>query len=124
MLRVRQLTLLDDGEIGVLVVKPHALESFFLSNGNVNLMQFTGLLDKNGKEIYEGDLLRIKSLYETGDPVDSAPNEVYFKEGSFRIAFHNGVLNSAFCTGELGSNWEVEVIGNIYENPELLEKRG
>lgn len=82
------------------------------------LMQFTGLHDKNGKEIYEGDIVRLCSQYETDDPVDSM-HKIYFKNGSFRCCFHDMILNEKVCTGKEG-NWNMEVIGNIYENPELL----
>lgn len=80
-----------------------------------NLMQFTGLTDKNGKEIYEGDILKITAFWDNelfyGCPV-------VFDEGmfGFKIKEYTTVNNvmdiSAFIT---------EVIGNIYENPELLE---
>jgi uncharacterized phage protein (TIGR01671 family) len=86
------------------------------------LMQFTGLLDKNGKEIYEGDIVRVQSQYETDEPVDSAPNTVYFKDGAFRCGFYNMILGENVCTGKAG-NWNMEVIGNIYENLELVEAK-
>jgi len=66
------------------------------------IMQFTGLKDKNGIEIYEGDFIR---LHEYGEDV--------YKE----VVFHNG----AFCVH--GFNWErktAEVIGNKFQNPDLL----
>ena len=70
-----------------------------------NVMQFTGLKDKNGKEIYEGDIVGSK-LYD-----GTKKNYVVeFKDGSFVVGLT-----------ELGK-WieDVIVIGNIYENPELL----
>ena len=77
------------------------------------LMQFTGLKDKNGKEIYEGDIVKNKSeLYK-----------VKFACGAFGVInIENDMDASPFCSGGKWEKWlkEIEVIGNIYENPELL----
>lgn len=70
-----------------------------------HLMQFTGLRDKNGKEIYEGDVVRFPLLENRG----GHPVVVEWKDAGWNW------LNIHY-TGGL----EVEVIGNIHENPELL----
>mgnify|MGYP001248586776 CR=1 FL=1 len=71
------------------------------------LMQYTGLKDKNGKEIYEGDIV-IVGQKET-------PAEVIFENG----CFYTPIGISRYRLG--GWNKEsLEVIGNIFENPELL----
>jgi uncharacterized phage protein (TIGR01671 family) len=78
------------------------------------LEQFTGLLDKNGKEIYEGDVLAdAKSIYRP---------QVVFEDGRFAFAFtyENG-HDVAPCQEWYITNNQLEVIGNIHENPELLE---
>ncbi len=70
--------------------------------GNYKLMQFTSLHDKNGKEIYEGDIIH--------DPLTGKRYPVVFENGAFRT---NGLVEcNAFPNDE--------VIGNIYENPDLL----
>lgn len=84
------------------------------------IMQFTGLHDKNGKEIYEGDLLEI--------PVNEAIREgvhriYYFKDGfvSSSIFFkEDETANKSSLTWII--NRGAFVIGNIFENPELLDQ--
>jgi len=73
-------------------------------------MQFTGLYDKNGKEIYEGDIVSYFGL----------KYEVLFKNGAF-----GWMEDGAFYSFNEMDRSEVnkfEIIGNIYENPELLEE--
>lgn len=79
-------------------------------------MQYTGLKDKNGKEIYEGDILH----WESPDAdSDGAKYEVVFKKSAFRIRWISKNNNTE--TYEiLMSAYDLEVIGDIYENPELV----
>lgn len=74
----------------------------------VIIMQYTGLKDKNGKEIYEGDILQYRSVYD--EDGKTRIGEVEFADGMFTI---KGVIKF------LGR--DCEVLGNIYENPELLQ---
>lgn len=73
-----------------------------------NLMQYTGLKDKNGKEIYEGD-----GFYFYNDF-----RYVGFEDGAFFTYKKNGTQQESLYFCLLYIN--VEIIGNIYENPELL----
>jgi len=77
------------------------------SHPEMILMQYTGLKDKNGKEIYEGDIVKDQA----GDNW-----EVYFDLGQFLLK--NKILLDTPIS--LYQEPVVEVIGNIYENPELI----
>lgn len=76
-------------------------------------MQFTGLLDRHGKEIYEGDIVR-HSYYGKG--------EVSFGDGYFKVVnLSGGEKYQSYKKMRLNAmQGDGEVIGNIYENPELL----
>lgn len=72
----------------------------------LELMQFTGLKDKNGKEIYEGDIIQNNALKE--------------QDKTWVIEFDRGCFGSHKMA--LRAMINMEIIGNIYENPELLEQ--
>lgn len=77
--------------------------------GNFEIMQYTGLTDCLGKEIYEGDIVVF----------DNIKGDVRFNDGSFVIGEHEFI---SMKFGEKGWHWElVEIIGNIYEHPELIK---
>jgi len=91
-----------------------------LYNANTyELMQFTGLLDKNGKEIYEEDIVTIKTWFRDNE-VDKICITVMDGWQSVFEAARN-TEDGFYCPmGSIAQN-DREVIGNIYENPELLE---
>jgi uncharacterized phage protein (TIGR01671 family) len=90
--------------------------------------QLTGLLDKNGKEIYEGDIVRLTN--DTNQVQrKSIISEIGFYDCSFTAYWRQTELwegynvspSSVVFLNSVTSN-QVEVIGNIYENPDLLKK--
>lgn len=82
---------------------------------NGYLIQCTGLKDKNNKPIYEGDIL----IFQHGNQKRAGFVEVYKTVWSVT---NSNFCQGAWCGGALINLYETsEVIGNIYENPELLE---
>ena len=77
------------------------------------IMQYTGLKDKNNKEIYEGDIL-FESFGERY-------YKVVFENGSFRAEFKGDFEEYSFDLIDVVAQG-CEVAGNIYENPELMEE--
>lgn len=78
---------------------------------DIELMQYTGLKDKNNKEIYEGDIVTLHN----------SKYKVIFnsKEAGFVLRDDEFEMNIPFTNN---NNKRMEVIGNIYENPELLKE--
>ena len=86
------------------------------------IQQFTGLKDRNNKEIYEGDILRGKLTEEMAAEGDGAIiGKVFFAAGAFMI---DGDGPLYYQTYSLSPDllMDHEVIGNIFENPELCAK--
>mgnify|MGYP001493657480 CR=1 FL=1 len=81
-----------------------------MDEGRLELMQYTGLKDANGKEIYEGDII---SWFDG----EKRNVEIIWKYGSWQISDNDEDTMSLFHYEE----YVHEVIGNIYENPELIK---
>ena len=81
------------------------------------LQQYTGLTDKNNKPIYEGDIVKFSRLFEKERKIKELKSFVRFDEGKF--GFDLIGFNGMFY--DLSYECSIEVIGNIFEHPELLK---
>lgn len=84
----------------------------------VEFMQSTGLKDKNGTEVYEGDVINCRNSFRnpmtgSGSLSINRDFKIIFKDGEFKAKGFDIRLKNILSYSE--------VIGNIYENPELLE---
>lgn len=101
--------LIEEHKVGTPYLTYYGLEE-------IELMEFTGLTDKHGKDIYEGDILEYHP-----NSTEILIDVVSFKHGCFCLGKH------PFYSTALGYDIHdiiFKIIGNIYENPELLEVKG
>ena len=83
--------------------------------------QYTGLMDKNGKRIFEGDIVA-QNWYDYDEPRDDSFGKVVFCEYDCSFSVMDVNKDGFMPLGRCGSyHWEVEVIGNIHDSPELLK---
>ena len=102
------------------------------NTGDYSLMQYTGLKDKNGKEIYEGDIVIVQDEFDNFASEYDEVNDEYvntekmlIKWGNEYPAFDVFNLDGSYhdCEYNVLTIATIEVIGNIYENPELTESK-
>ncbi len=91
----------------------HTSGRLLITPRNVELMQYTGLHDKNGKEIYEGDFLRV-DWRDSRYPVHTIGPVTWDVREARWIVGEGG-------TAQDDAGHYMEVIGNMYEDPELLK---
>lgn len=104
----------EDGET-LLKRNDNGTNLFLFKQNEFELMQSTGLVDKNGKEAFEGDIIKFDGKYTKAKRLIRYSEE----EGRLVACYTDFVYDYCDFNKEWISQWEV--IGNIYENPELLK---
>ncbi len=94
------------------------MEELIDGENGISYMQFTGLHDKNGKEIYEGDIMGANRVGGVIDVIGKVLFDIDF--ASFVIEYTNGGWSYLWEHLNNSANEGRSVIGNIHENPELL----
>ncbi|HAP5675151.1 TPA: DNA-packaging protein [Enterococcus faecalis] len=121
MVDVKTIDLEKDGSIGCIV----DYSNINLDASECILMQSTGLKDKNGVEIFEGDILKIIEV--TNEGISEYITDVIWEDCSFvfkseGVDYYDSFLGA--FSGDPNKTYplfELLVIGNVWDNPELLE---
>ncbi|HEL9638544.1 TPA: hypothetical protein U0K45_001012 [Streptococcus suis] len=105
-----------DDDLTVFVPMGHT-SSRAVSIDNAVLMQSTGLFDKNGKEVFEGDMVVV---YDELNEFESEVYEIVYSQDNLAWIFYDNESHDFYlistCTWD-----ELEIIGNAHQNPELVE---
>ena len=105
------------GNGDIWIIDEDSVAGEWIVNNDIHLMQSTGLFDRNGQEIFEGDILGI----ETDEGILNV--NVFWDSKHALFMFESEIHNEKELLAELveDNTYPFEIIGNIYENPELLE---
>lgn len=110
----------NDGEMSGIFI-----DGDFYDKKEIALMQYTGIKDENGKEIYEGDIIEFSyDMFVGNFDTFVAKGKIVFEEGAFYVeVFENErtTEDEAYLLYSINLD-TIEVIGNIYENKELLNE--
>ena len=100
----------DDGKPLIAINKDNGLNGYFVDPSTVG--QYTGLTDNYGKKIFEGDIIKITAIICESEYIKT----IIFKNGLFGVEHSNTVVPL-----RAWDNSQLKILGNIYDNPELLE---
>lgn len=106
----------------VVVVEQESVASFpdYVFVEHLVIMQSTGLVDRDGKIIFEGDVVQFEDCSEASDFLYINTGIIEWCQGGFHVTNRDSVLMEDLLDGEF---LDVIIIGNVYENPELLEDK-
>lgn len=112
------LSVLDDGTVDIQDINDN---NWFKAVNPESVGQYTGLKDRNGKEIYEGDIIYCEQ-YIGGNWVEHYIEKGYvcFNDGEFGLYRKQGYYQSLYKFKEY--DYEFAIIGNIIDNKDLLEE--
>ena len=108
------------------LIHPNGEFESLLIYGDLEVMQFTGLLDKNGKEIYESDI--VKWTIDPKAQVTIIGDKQKYR-GTDEVSWNYEMCGFVLLDKEYGG-WDslegsiMEVLGNVWENPELIATSG
>lgn len=110
----------ESGQVVVVEQESVASSPDYVFVDHLVIMQSTGLVDKNGKEIFEGDVLELKDCGETIGNV-----KVYWDDSLALFQLDAIIVDEKAPIYKVvdDENYSYIVVGNIYENPELLEDK-
>ena len=107
------------GNGDIWIIDEDGIAGEWIVNNDLDLMQSTGLTDINSKEIFEGDILKVTDEHSWLEVVSFNENKAMFV--SKEIKRKTDIPESPFYDLFNTDIFKIEIIGNIYENTELLE---
>jgi uncharacterized phage protein (TIGR01671 family) len=106
------------GNGDIWIVDEDSAAGDWIVNNDLELMQSTGLKDKNGKEIFEGDIVQFEDCYTESDFLYINKGIVEWSQGSFTVTNRDSVEMEDLLDGKI---LDVTIIGSIHENQDILE---
>lgn len=106
----------------------YTINEFWIPVIHESVGQYTGLIDRNGREFFEGDIItwQDKPIFSDSEKSEKLKDIIVFEDGCFKTKTYNELLSNLARIEKTGfkfnylTHHQTEIIGNIYENPELL----